>query len=85
MMTDYQRYIARHTLGLPNDNKRSYRNRFYASEAHPAFDTLREMVAAGLALEEKATRHMRLFWLTDKGANAALLPGESLDAEDFPQ
>jgi hypothetical protein len=76
--------LARHALGLSLRNRRSYRNRYVGED--PAW---REMVAMGAARVREArgselTGGMPFFWLTHAGAKAALRPGESLDAEDFP-
>ncbi len=83
-MTDRQRQIARHMLGLGNA-KRSYRNRFFAAEGHRDYATLVEMESAGLV-----TRWLRSgpnddrWQLTRAAAESVLLPGEWLDPEDFP-
>lgn len=76
--------LARHALGLSLRNRRSYRNRYVGEEL-----TWREMAAMGAARVREArdselTGGMPFFWLTHDGAKAALRPGESLDAEDFP-
>lgn len=86
-MTPAQRELARHFLGLDNPKARgeSYRNRFYASRGHDAWHELHNMVGAGYAnLEDMASDSRTLFWLTRKGAELALNPGEKLDPEDFP-
>lgn len=44
-LTPAQRELARHALGLPNDRKRSYRNRFIASKGHADFAEWEVMVA----------------------------------------
>lgn len=94
-MTPRQRTLARHALGLPNARMRSYRNRFVASYATGGdYDQWRRMVDRGLA--ERSDTPMQsgasnrgiasisyLFWLTQKGALAALVAGETLDPEDF--
>jgi hypothetical protein len=82
--TPEQLDLARHALGLGVRNRRSYRNRYVGEE--PAW---REMVAMGAARVKEArgselTGGMPFFWLTRDGAKSALRPGESLDAEDFP-
>lgn len=75
--------LARHALGLPNDRRRSYRNRFYAGSGHQAYADWEAMIASGAARAEEAGG-TRMFWLTEQGARAALLPGEQLCHEDFP-
>lgn len=74
--------LARHALGLPNDRRQSYRNRFLAGGEHAEW---RAMEAAGLAeADTTGGKGMTWFWLTREGAEAALEPGESLCPEDFP-
>ena len=84
-MTPDQRKLARHALGLDNPDAKgqSYRNRYYASVGHPAWDNWHAMVGAGSAnADDQSTT--TLFSLTRAGAIAALDPGETLDPEDFP-
>lgn len=86
-MTTEQIRLARHALGLPHKTKRSYRNRYICGEGTTSFPDWEAMVAAGLATREDfsqnpSTRYW--FGLTRAGAEAALLPGERLDREDFP-
>jgi hypothetical protein len=87
-MTSSQRSIARHMLGLPNRQRRSYRNRFCAGEGHDDYPTLLAMMEAGY-LGRVAAKRMRtvedMWFLTEEGARRALDKGESLDAEDFPR
>lgn len=85
-MTQEQRDLARHALGLPNGKRRSHRNRFATGEG-PDNDAWRAMVDAGLAKMRAGVEWMGgmdAFWLTSAGANAALDPGETLCPEDFP-
>lgn len=87
LMTPQQKHLARHALGLPSDRKRSYRNRYYATPKTPADAEWMEMVEAGYAKVLPASEPdetLNFFWLTRKGAEAALEPGETLDPEDFP-
>lgn len=89
-MTPKQRKLARHALGLPNRDRRSYRNRFVAAYAPGDYDEWAKMVDAGLAechgtYQRTAGANAVAFWLTHAGARAALEPGESLDPEDFPE
>lgn len=90
-MTPNQRTLARHALGLPNRQRRSYRNQFVASYApYPDFNEWRKMENAGYAQRAKTmtgtgdSKRVR-FWLTEKGARAALDKGETLCPEDFPK
>lgn len=78
--------LARHALGLPNRNHTSYRNRFVAGGGHYDHGDWLAMTDAGLAERFSTALYggADLFMLTRTGAEAALRPGESLDAEDFP-
>jgi hypothetical protein len=80
-----QRKLARHALGLPNQNRRSYRNRFTASYSPGDYDHWIDMLESGLAdaMPMRSGDKNRQFWLTRKGAEAALEPGETLCPEDF--
>lgn len=84
-MTPRQRQLARHALGLPNARRRSYRNRFCAAYVPGGdFDEWAALDRAGLARLINAQDRLATFHLTLAGARAALDPGESLCAEDFP-
>lgn len=86
-MTEEQRELARHALGLRNGKKASYRNHFVCGPGHSDFDNWQAMTDAG-----QAKRHGPkalfggdyCFVLTAAGAQAVLEPGERLDPEDFP-
>lgn len=80
-MTPEQRKLARHALGLPNDQKRSYRNRYFTHATSPVWVAMK---AAGEA-DGRANGPGDFWWLTIKGAELALDPGETLDREDFPE
>jgi hypothetical protein len=75
-------------LGLPNKQRRSYRNRFCASEGHDDYQTLIAMMEAGY-LERVAAKRLQtvedMWFLTEEGARLALEKRESLDPEDFPR
>lgn len=75
--------LARNALGLPNEGRRSYRNRFLAAPGDNQALWI-EMVAAGHATPGAGTSVGHWFYLTEDGARAALKPGETLDREDFP-
>lgn len=86
-MTPEQNRLARHALGLPNDRRRSYRNRFHASAAHTAYQDWCEMVEKGWAdfeRDDPDKSDRMVFWLRPEGARLALQDGETLDPEDFP-
>ncbi len=86
-MTDRQRELARHALGLPNKMRTSYRNRFVAVSGHDDYEDWLRMVLDGYAeMRDHGTLPYAggsLFWLTETGARQALNPREKLDREDF--
>lgn len=89
-MSPEQRALARHALGLPNEKRQSYRNRYYSPPAHPSHALWEQMVAAGEAAcvappRGRVSPPYDHFELTPEGAALALEPGEHLDAEDFPK
>ena len=86
-MTPAQRELARHALGLPNANGKSFRNRYFTPAHGHVTEQWREMVAAGEAEGGTPARRMAtiFFRLTRKGAEQALDPGECLCFEDFPR
>lgn len=85
-MTPAQIKLARHALGLPNKTDTTNRNRYVTGENDPHWTA---MVANGEAkMRPAATLPFggnAMFWLTVKGATAALKRGEKLCTEDFPQ
>lgn len=86
VMTPHRKALARHALGLPNAGMKSYRNRFVAADV-PGGDRDHwcALAAGGLAGMGRLSHDgmSRGFWLTRKGAELALEPGERLDPEDF--
>jgi len=84
-MTEQQRKLARHALGLNGKRKMSYRNRFYAATGDSDHAEWMAMMHAGQADRATATAPLDCFWLTRKGAEMALNKGEKLDPEDFPR
>ena len=85
-MTKRQIELARHALGLPNERNRSYRNLFCAMPSLLEGGKYMEwsgLVASGLATMQPGGT-LDFFYLARAGAEMALLPGESLDPEDFP-
>ena len=86
-MTPQQRELARHALGLPNDDRLSYRNHFVAGPGHADYTTWLEMVAAGYAVRRDGSKlpfgGSDMFRLTYAGAISARNPGETLDQEVF--
>lgn len=82
-----QREMARHALGLPNQYRKSYRNRYFIGGPCETFDAWTEMVSAGMAesVPVNGTQIGRtMFYLTRAGAEAVLKRGERLCPEDFP-
>lgn len=87
MMTPRQIELARHALGLKPGCLVSYRNAFHADPGHRDYGEWQAMVAQGYATK----RHQfgllagpTMFHLTRAGAEAALLPGDVLNSEDWP-
>lgn len=82
-----QRKLARHALGLPNPQKRSYRNRYVVPDVAPGYARWDAMVAAGEADKIDGQTigigGADCFRLKHKAALAVLEPGETLDLEDF--
>lgn len=84
-MTPEQIRLARHALGLPNNYRRSYRNRFCANNRSGDYAEWRAMTDAGMALRLPwGWNGGDFFCLTRAGAEAVLQRGEKLDPEDFP-
>ena len=86
-MTENERQLARHALGLPNKQRKSYRNHFVAGPGHSDFEAWLAMVESGHATRRKGNELSGgddVFWLTEKGARTALAVREKLDVEDFP-
>lgn len=92
-MTDTQKKLARHALGLPNKTKTSYRNRFCIGPGGDGYEEWRGMVEAGEAVERKGTDADAsagtsafggdsMFFLTLKGGLAARLNDEHLSREE---
>lgn len=85
-MNEIQKQIARHALGLPNKNKKSYRNGYATYASMSQYLEWSDMVAKGLAVQSKQpvpTSGIITFHLTEAGALLALESGETLDPEDF--
>jgi len=86
-MTPRQIALARHALGLTASCLITRRNHFVAGPGHDDFADWQAMVAAGQATRRE-NKHLPpgdvLFRLTRAGAEAALLPGDILNPEDWP-
>ena len=86
-MTPRQIELARHALGLPNRNRRSYRKHFVAGPGHADYAEWQSMVAGGFATHRTGgplSRGDDVFVLTPEGALAALQEREYLSDTDFP-
>lgn len=77
-LTPDERVLARSALGLVYGRRASYRNYYRAGPV--THEVWLAMVGKGAAEPVGADG----FRLTQAGANAALLPGDRLDVEDFP-
>lgn len=83
---DYDRGLARHALGLPNDRGVSYRNHFVAGPGHDDYRAWMRMVEAGFARRNPGnaiTGGDDVFKLNDVGAKRALAFGERLERNAF--
>ena len=92
-LTPRQRSMMRHALGLDNDVKQTYRNRYWLAWTtepdHALWVNLVQQGLAGVIEPHPATiktpkTDLTGFYLTLDGARAVLEPGETLDPEDFP-
>lgn len=86
VLTENQRSLARHALGLPHSSNCSWRNHYVVGSGldHEAWSVL---VREGLARRRPGsslTGGDDLFWLTQMGAEAVLEEHERLNARDFP-
>ncbi len=83
-LTEAQRAMARHALGLTDGRKVSYRNRYVVGIGTTQEAEWNALVQVGGAERGQNGIAVVGFCLTAAGANAALDRGESLDCEDFP-
>jgi len=83
-MTDKQRKLARHALGLPNKKNTSYRNRFCTGPGSEDYQEWQEMVAHGEAIRRDGPLWGgdSMFFLTLKAALAVREPKEHISRED---
>ena len=84
-LTDEQKKVARHALGLPNKNNTSYRNHFCAGPGHADYETWMKMVAQRDAIRLTGPHWGGddMFLLTWKGALQARRPKEHISREDM--
>jgi len=84
-LTSMQMALARHALGLPNENSKSYRNRYFVTKRHATYKEWMNLREQGLAeLDEVKGSGLKMFYLTRLGAECVLEDGETLCPEDFP-
>ena len=83
-MTDKQKELARHALGLPNKFNMTYRNHFCVDKGNADYAEWEDLVAKGLATRTSGGQNWvgDFFYLTLDGARAALLSNEHLSPED---
>lgn len=80
-MTPDQIKLARHALGLPNKQRKAYRNRFVAHADSPDGHLWSEMVHAGFAVctpDDIRPDGWKVFRLTIAGAFTALEDSETI-------
>ncbi|TDR94163.1 hypothetical protein [Enterovirga rhinocerotis] len=85
-LSAHERELARHALGLPHADKRSWRNHYVVGSG-PDHEAWLGLLRDGLACRRPGsplTGGDDLFWLTQVGAEGALDPGEMLAIKDFP-
>lgn len=86
-MTPRQHELARHALGLPNKDAKSYRNYFVTGQGSDDYPDWEAMVNGGFALKRgplKIFGYDYCYHLTRAGAEIALQAGEHLCPEDWP-
>lgn len=81
-MNSEQVRMARHALGLPNDNHQSYRNHFCLYRDSDGYAAWEDLVAKGFATKYTGQK-MDVFHLTAAGAKLVITGPEKLDTEDF--
>ena len=83
-MNDIQRKLARHALGVPNKQNKSYRNRYCTGPSRVDYAEWEAMVAEGDAVKRDGPLWGgdSMFYLTLKGALAVREPKEHISRED---
>ena len=79
LMSERQREMARHALGLPNEKHATYRNHFALHSYSDGYEEWTDLVTRGLATVRNggaAFDAMHFFYLTPRGVRAVLLPHE---------
>lgn len=82
-LSDQERYLIRHALGMGpvNAAKVAYRNRYIVSKGADQFDAWMALVDRGLAVVEAADGQRVCFYAGGRAARAVLRKGESIDRE----
>jgi hypothetical protein len=84
-MTERQKQLARHALGLPNKKNETYRNHFCIGKGGDGYTDWEDLVSNGLAVKRSGGKIYDgddFFYLTLEGARAVLLPKEHISRED---
>lgn len=83
-MTDKQRELARHALGLPNKKNTTHRNYFVIGVGSDGHNEWMKLVTQGLAIKRTAEPFAGddLFYLTMDGARLVLEPKEHISREE---
>lgn len=86
-LSDEEKKLCRHALGLPNAKKKSYRNHFVTSKGGRDAEVFEVMHDKGLVLRQANNKLLGsgdvFYRLTRAAAAACLEPGERLDQTDF--
>jgi hypothetical protein len=83
-MTEKQRELARHALGLPNKQNTTYRNHFCIDKGSDGYGDWEDLVVRGLAVKAEGGQDWSgdFFYLTWAGAKCALDYKEHIGIED---
>ena len=83
-LTDRQKNLARHALGLPNEKNMTYRNHFWIDRAGDGYNDWQDMVENGFAVKAPGGQNWvgDFFYLTIEGARAVLAPTEHISREE---
>jgi hypothetical protein len=83
-MTEKQKQLARHALGLPNKENTTYRNHYCIGVGGDSYSDWEDLVSKGLAVKRTGPHWGGddMFYLTLEGARQALGPREHISRED---
>ncbi len=86
-ISDSQREMARHALGLPNKKRTSYRNHYCIGPGGDGYEDWDDLAAKGLAIRRTGPDWGGddMFYLTLNAALAVREPGEHISREDAQQ